>query len=187
LPIARAAIGREFGAGGNAERSAPWLAEPGATFVTLRLGEELRGCIGSIVASRSLLADLEHNAVGAAFHDPRFPPLSAAEFARVTVEVSLLTVPERLPAAASEADLISRLTPHTDGVILEFAGRRATFLPQVWESLPEPRAFLAELKQKAGLPRDFWSHELRASRYRVQKWSEAAARAAQPAGLGVAT
>jgi AmmeMemoRadiSam system protein A len=176
LPIARAAIARELGVvAAAADVSAAWLAEPHATFVTLRLDRALRGCIGSIEARQSLLLDVKANAVGAAFRDPRFPRLRRDEFAGLQIEVSLLSTPERLPAAATEAEMIGRLTPGTDGVILELGARRATFLPQVWESLPEPRDFLAELKQKAGLQEDFWSADLRVSRYTVSKWSEAMA------------
>ncbi len=173
LNVARDAIAREFGHSASADESAPWLAELRATFVTLKLNAMLRGCIGSIEVHRSLLADLRHNAVGAAFYDPRFPRLRVDEFAATVIEVSLLTPLQRLEVFATEADAIEQLVPHRDGVVLELGSRRATFLPQVWESLPEPRRFLAELKHKAGLAPNFWSRELRLSSYRVEKWSEA--------------
>jgi AMMECR1 domain-containing protein len=88
------------------------------------------------------------------------------------IEVSLLTPPQALAATATEAELIAQLVPRLDGVVIELGSKRATFLPQVWESLPDPREFLAELKMKAELPPDLWSRDLRVSRYRVQKWSE---------------
>jgi AmmeMemoRadiSam system protein A len=173
LPIARCAIARKLGRAASANESAPWLAEPHATFVTLGLKGRLRGCIGSIEVERSLLADLKHNALGAAFRDPRFGTLRDDELDATVIEVSLLTPPQTLGALTTEAEVIAQLVPHRDGVILELGNRSATFLPQVWESLPEPRHFLAELKQKAGLAPDYWSRELKVSRYGVQKWSEA--------------
>jgi AmmeMemoRadiSam system protein A len=173
LPIARCAIARKLGRAASADESAPWLAEPHATFVTLKLQGRLRGCIGSIEVQRSLLADLTHNAVGAAFRDPRFGGLRDDELDATVIEVSLLTPPQALVALATEAEAIAQLVPYRDGVILELGTRSATFLPQVWESLPEPRDFLAELKQKAGLDPGYWSRELKVSRYGVQKWSEA--------------
>jgi AmmeMemoRadiSam system protein A len=151
---------------------APWLAEPGATFVTLHLAGDLRGCIGSTLAHRPLRADVRRNARAAAFSDPRFPPLTRTEYAGIDLEVSLLTPPEPL-SARSEAEALRQLVPGRDGVILEHGGRSATFLPQVWEALPEPADFLAQLKRKAGLPAGFWSPEIRLSRYRVEKWDEA--------------
>jgi MEMO1 family protein len=150
------------------------LAAPGATFVTLRLRGELRGCVGTLAAERPLAEDVCWHAVAAAFHDTRFDPLGTAEFADLEVEVSLLGAAQPLHAA-SEADARSALRPGLDGVILEWRGRRATFLPQVWEQLPGPREFLAALKTKAGLPRDFWAEDLRLSRYRVRKFIEATA------------
>lgn len=173
LPIARNAIARELGRLDHADESALWLAERHATFVTLKLNGMLRGCIGSVEVRRSLLEDLTHNAVAAAFHDPRFPRLRDGEFDTTVVEVSVLTPPQELGTFRTEAEAIAQLVPHRDGVILELGSRRATFLPQVWESLPEPKSFFAELKQKAGLAASFWSPDLRLSRYQVQKWSEA--------------
>lgn len=170
LAAARSAIGERFG-GAPAAPSSAIPAEPAATFVTLTLDGRLRGCIGSLEAHRPLADDVRYNAQAAAFQDPRFAPLSADEFARVRVEVSRLThaVPMRF---SDEADLLGQLRPGTDGLVLEWRGRRATFLPQVWDSLADPREFLAQLKQKAGLARDFWDDDIRASRYTVQKWKE---------------
>jgi AmmeMemoRadiSam system protein A len=172
LPIARAAIAGALGLAASADESAPWLTEYHACFVTLRKNDRLRGCVGSIEAWRTLVEDVKHNAVGAAFNDTRFARLRGHELADTVIEVSLLSPPQALAPSASEADLIAQLVPQLDGVIIELGSRRATFLPQVWESLPEAREFLAELKLKADLPPDYWSQDLRVSRYRVQKWSE---------------
>jgi hypothetical protein len=150
---------------------ARFLDRAGATFVTLRRNGTLRGCIGTLDAERSLREDVAHNARRAAFRDPRFEPLQPDELDELVVEVSLLSTPERIDCA-SEADLIERLDPERDGVVLEYRGRRATFLPQVWEQLPDPRDFLRQLKLKAGLPAEFWSEELRIARYAVDKWSK---------------
>jgi len=149
----------------------PWLREPGATFITLREDGELRGCVGSIRAYRPLGEDVVANARAAALYDSRFPPVSPAELPRISLEVSLLSPPEPL-AAASEDEAIARLRPGVDGVILEDGPARSTFLPQVWEQLPEPRRFLAYLKQKAGLRPDSWSPTLRLWTYTVDKWEE---------------
>ncbi len=169
--LARAAIGKEFGFKSHELPRLDWLEEPGATFVTLMLHDQLRGCIGSLEATRPLLADVRENAVAAAFRDPRFPPLTKEEFADVSIEVSLLSQPEQLQFA-NEEDALSQLYPGRDGVVLQFGRHRATYLPQVWAQLPTPRAFIGQLKEKAGLPRDFWSNEMRLARYTVQNWSE---------------
>jgi uncharacterized protein len=172
LPIARAAIAGALGLPASADEAAPWLNEHHACFVTLRRNDSLRGCVGSVEARRSLLEDVKRNAVGAAFHDTRFPRLRDDEFAAMVIEVSLLTPLHALAPTASEAELIAQLVPRLDGVVIELGSKCATFLPQVWDALPEPRDFLAELKLKADLPAGFWSRDLRVSRYRVQKWSE---------------
>lgn len=171
LIVARNAIGARFGVAGRPAEHAPELAEPGATFVTLTQDGHLRGCIGSLEARRPLGGDVAENAVAAAFRDPRFPPLSAGEFPRTRVEVSLLTAAEDFPVA-DEADALARLRPGVDGVILRCGNCRATFLPQVWEQIPAPRQFLAQLKRKAGLPAGFWSEDVRLARYDVKKWKE---------------
>ncbi|MBS0544453.1 MAG: AmmeMemoRadiSam system protein A [Proteobacteria bacterium] len=148
------------------------LRERGATFVTLTMDGELRGCIGSLRRQRPLGEDVIVNAVAAASKDPRFPPLSADEFDDVHVEVSLLSEPEFIDFS-DEAELLRQLRPHQDGLIL-FAGcRSATFLPQVWEQLPEPADFLAALKRKAGMPVGRPVDGLMAARYTVEKWEEA--------------
>lgn len=172
LTLARNAIGRRFGVAEKPVAANPALQQPGATFVTLTQAGELRGCIGSLEAHRALAADVAENAVAAAFRDPRFPPLSDDEFPRTRVEVSLLEPSEPL-AFSDENDALARLRPGIDGVVLTHGRRRATFLPQVWESLPEPRRFMAQLKVKAGLPADFWDGQINLARYGVQKWKEA--------------
>lgn len=170
LRLARSAIeGRLFGT--TASLDAPWLAQAGASFVTLMRDGALRGCIGSLQAARPLGVDVPENALGAAFRDPRFSPLSAAEWPGCRVEVSLLSTPKAL-RFADEADLLEQLVAGEDGVILEADGRRATFLPQVWEGLPDKRRFLRELARKAGLPSDIRLGRCRVSRYRVAKWTE---------------
>ena len=160
-------------AAANAAHStqAPWLDQPGAVFVTLTRDGALRGCIGSLVAHRSLRTDVIANAEAAATRDPRFVPVSASEWPHVRIEVSLLTAPQWM-AVRDEADALAQLCPHEDGVILEAGTHRATFLPQVWEQIAEPRAFLAALRQKAGLPVGYWGPDLRLSRYGVAKFSE---------------
>ena len=111
------------------------------------------------------------NALSAAFRDPRFQPLSVDELTRTRIEVSLLEAAQPF-AFSDEADALARLRPGVDGLILHYGQRRATFLPQVWESLPKPRQFLQQLKLKAGLSADFWDREIRLARYGVQKWKE---------------
>ena len=171
LQTARQALARAFGRVSAAPRPHPALDEHGASFVTLTQRGELRGCIGTLEAHRPLRRDVEENTLSAAFRDPRFKPLTAAEFGITRIEVSLLSVPAAL-AVAGEDDLLLRLRPGEDGVVLAWRGRRATFLPQVWESLAEPRDFIAALKQKAGLSAGFWADDLLISRYTVDKFRE---------------
>ncbi|MGB2818986.1 MAG: AmmeMemoRadiSam system protein B [Burkholderiaceae bacterium] len=148
-----------------------FLDEPGATFVTLRRHGELRGCIGSLEADRPLREDVAANARAAALRDPRFAPLTKAELDGLRIEMSLLSPPRPL-SFANEDDVVRQLANGRDGVLLEAGHRRSTFLPQVWEQLPDARDFLRHLKAKAGLPADFWSDEIRVSCYTVEKWSE---------------
>jgi AmmeMemoRadiSam system protein A len=171
LPIARAAISRVLNVPHRADESAPWLAEHGACFVTLTQDGELRGCIGSLQAHRSLLDDVKSNAVSAALRDPRFTPLCVEELDITTVEISLLSTTLAMEVR-DEADALAQLRPGVDGIVFEYGRYRSTFLPQVWESLAQPREFLAMLRRKAGLPDDFWVEGVKLSRYSVTKWSE---------------
>ena len=144
----------------------PRLHEPRATFVTLRRHGELRGCTGSLKATRPLVADVVHNACRSAFGDPRFAPLSEAELVGLAVSVSLLSPLEPL-CVASEQGLLEALQPGIDGLVLSDGGACATFLPSVWENLPEPQAFLDALRRKAGLSPGHWSETIRFERYTV--------------------
>lgn len=169
--MARAAIASKFTGKPVTVLYPDWFKEPGATFVTLTQNGQLRGCIGSLEAHRPLGDDLLENARAAAFRDPRFAPLTAEELPRTRVEVSILSASTPI-AFQDEADLLRQLRPGVDGIVLEYGRHRATFLPQVWEQLPDPRRFMAHLKQKAGLAADFWSNDLRIARYTVDKYKE---------------
>jgi len=178
LQIARASISAALGPGpegGAPATEEPWLREWRASFVTLMQGGELRGCVGTLEAQRPLAADVAENARAAAFQDTRFKPLARDELARTDIEVSLLSAPKRL-RFEDHADLIARLRPGVDGVILEQgdekSGKRATFLPQVWEGLPDPEQFIAHLKQKAGIPQNASIQSCRVKRYTALKWCE---------------
>jgi uncharacterized protein len=171
LAIARGAIEERLGGAPASLRDQPWLREPAATFVTLRRAGELRGCIGSVDPRRALGEDVAHNALGAAFRDPRFPAMTAAEWPQCRVEVSLLSTPKPL-RFADEADLLEQIEAGEDGLIIEADGKRGTFLPQVWEDLGDKRVFLAHLLKKAGLPADTRLARCKVSRYRVFKWQE---------------
>jgi len=172
IGIARHAIGERLGLlDRGSTPDANWLTEPGASFVTLHRSGTLRGCIGSLTACRPLGEDVEANALAAAFRDPRFPPLTRVEFTDIDIEVSVLSAPEPIHPT-DETQLRTMLRPGVDGLILEYGAHRATFLPQVWEQLPDAADFLAHLKQKAGLPADFWHPDMRISRYRVQAFAE---------------
>ena len=172
LARARNAIADALGQPTGPEPGHAALAEPGATFVTLRRDGELRGCVGTLAPQRALEHDVRLHALAAAFHDHRFTPLAAWEFQTLAIEVSLIGPSEPI-AAASEDEALNAIEPGVDGVTLEYRGRHATFLPQVWEQLPAPADFLAALKRKAGLPEDFWAEALRLSRYRVRKFGQA--------------
>jgi AmmeMemoRadiSam system protein B/AmmeMemoRadiSam system protein A len=148
----------------------PWLLQHAATFVTLTRDGALRGCIGSLSATRPLGEDVAANARAAAFQDPRFPKLKREEWPHCRVEVSLLSAPKPI-AFADQADLLAQIRAGEDGLILECDGKRATFLPQVWETLPEKRQFLEELLRKAGLPADTRLGRCKVSRYRVMKFT----------------
>jgi AmmeMemoRadiSam system protein B/AmmeMemoRadiSam system protein A len=177
LEIARASIAEALGFEARKPfTDEPWLREWRATFVTLKQDEALRGCVGLLGAQRPLADDVAANARAAAFQDTRFEPLTREELARTDIEVSLLSVPKRL-LFEDHRDLIAQLRPGVDGIILECGGegtgKRATFLPQVWEGLPDPEQFIAHLKQKAGLAKDTRTERCRVMRYTVLKWREA--------------
>ncbi len=159
-------------------RTEPWLFEDGAVFITLRthgsaeIHGDLRGCVGSLVANRPLIDDIRDNTIAAAKRDPRFPPLEVDELELVDLEVTLLSKLEPM-TVANEAEALAQLRPGHDGIVLKHGKRRATFLPQVWDSLPTPEGFLGELKRKAGLSPDFWRHDIQLERYGARKWREA--------------
>jgi AmmeMemoRadiSam system protein B/AmmeMemoRadiSam system protein A len=147
------------------------LRMPAATFVTLELDDRLRGCIGSLEARRSLAEDIVQNAFAAAFRDPRFAPLTLGELDTIRIEISVLTPPEPL-SVRTEDELLAALRPGRDGLILEAGSHRATFLPAVWEQLPDRRDFVRQLKQKAGLSRTGWPVDMRCTRYEAVKVRE---------------
>ncbi len=148
------------------------LAQKGACFVTLTIDGALRGCIGSIEASQPLIKDVQERAVGAAFNDPRFPELRLDEYPDLNIEVSRLTPPESLQYSSPD-ELVKKLRPGIDGVILRATFRRATFLPQVWEGLPEPEQFLGRLCVKMGMDPAAWKHQhLDVEIYQVEKFIE---------------
>jgi AmmeMemoRadiSam system protein A len=175
--VARAALPADgIGAGqgvAEGETESAWhlLSQPGAVFVTLTQGGDLRGCIGSLEAWRPLGQDVRANALAAAFDDPRFPPLRPEELAQTRIEVSVLSPPEPIQFA-DRADLLAQLRPGVDGLVLEAPGHRGTFLPQVWEQLPTPEEFLDHLVVKAHLRPGYWSRAVRISRYTVTAFEE---------------
>lgn len=141
-------------------------------FVTLTSGGQLRGCIGNLTSTDPLVSGIRRNAINSAFHDPRFAPLSASELDEIEIEISILS--ESQPLKYRDADdLLNKLRPHIDGVIIRKQAASATFLPQVWEQLPRPQDFLTHLCMKAGLASDAWRHsQLEVSRYQVQYFEE---------------
>jgi len=173
IGLARSAIAEELGLDTRPPDmdGLNWLQEDAATFVTLTKQEDLRGCIGTLEACRPLIEDLRANAVAAAFHDPRFAPLKQSEFDLIRVEVSVLSKLEPMHAK-SEAIACSKLVPQRDGLVFKYGSHKATFLPQVWDQLPDAQMFLAHLKQKAGLAADFWHPEVLLYRYQVSKYRE---------------
>ena len=175
LELARHAI--EFGlrAGEMPEvppdRYASVLRQKRSSFVTLKCDRRLRGCIGQLEAQEPLVQSVVRNAYAAAFSDPRFPPLCAVELPGVTISLSVLSEQEPL-SFDSEQQLLQQLTPGRDGLVLQDRGKRGTFLPAVWENLPDPRDFLRELKNKAGLEPDHWSATLTVTRYATDTFAE---------------
>lgn len=143
------------------------LLEPGACFVTLHLNKALRGCIGSLTAVQPLIVDVTLNAFKSAFQDPRFKPLQAAAFAQIELEISVLSKPVPM-LVTSEADLLAKLQPGVHGLILSDQGRRATFLPSVWQQIPNPQDFVIHLKNKAGWPNNYWSNSMQVQTYTAE-------------------
>lgn len=171
LAIARESLAAALGLGEESPRDEPWLRETGATFITLRARGDLRGCVGTIRAFRPLLDDVRSNARAAAFADSRFPPVPVSEYGGISLEISLLSPCEPC-AFGCEEEALAQLRPGIDGIVFELGERRSTFLPQVWEQLPDPWDFLAHLKRKAGLPPAFWDPGVKLWRYTVMKWVE---------------
>ena len=153
----------------EASRYPATLQNPGASFVTLKIDGLLRGCIGSLEARQPLVNDVAYNAYAAAFLDPRFQPVSKDELEKLEFHISVLT-----PAVAmifdSEEDLLKQIRPGIDGLVLEENQYRGTFLPAVWESLPDAESFLQHLKQKAGLPQNYWSESIKVARYTTESF-----------------
>lgn len=176
LQIAREAIENAVKGGKPAPldlRSFPQpLRENGASFVTLTIRNNLRGCIGALEAYQPLAEDVREHAVSAAMEDPRFPPLSEAELSRIHIEVSRLTPPRELEYSNSD-DLLIKLRPHIDGVIIKHGYRKATFLPQVWEKIPDPVEFLEQLCYKMGERGNLWRNtKLQVFTYQVEEFHE---------------
>jgi len=176
IDIAKRSIALEFGLDSKIdiqelEKRYPKLKDKRATFVTLTIDGQLRGCIGSIIPYRSLLNDLISNAKSASFNDPRFPPLTLEEFKNVKVEVSLLSVPNLLEYTNID-DLKDKIRPMIDGVILQCDGKQATFLPQVWEQLNSFDLFFSHLCLKAGLLQDCLKSHPDIFVYQVEKFKE---------------
>lgn len=172
ITLARHAIATRLGLSEPLPGEHPALAALGTSFVTLTAGGALRGCIGQLVATRPLGEDVRANALAAAFSDPRFAPLAAAEWPVIRVEVSVLGAVEYL-ACPTEEDCLRLITPGVDGVILASGRRHATFLPQVWAQLPDPQEFIEQLLRKAGLPVGGWPADMELGLYHVDEYREA--------------
>ena len=147
-----------------------FLKEKYASFVTLKINNELRGCIGSVMPVKDLLADVQDNAVSSAIRDPRFPPLSREEFNKISIEISVLHDFKNIENRGRDK-LIETLNPGTDGIIIEENYRRATFLPSVWSIFPVPAVFLGKLLEKAGFPDTYWSDDINITLYRTESFS----------------
>lgn len=176
LKLARESIEEVLEAQNTIDRAAlvaqyPILEQPVATFVTLTIKGELRGCIGSLTAQRPLIDDIVHNAKAAAFQDPRFSPMTTSEYLHASVEVSLLSAPQEVDYTDVE-DLKAKIRPGIDGVILSVGARQATFLPQVWEQLPAFETFFAHLGEKAGLGAHALQQHPQIYTYQVEKAEE---------------
>ena len=179
LKLARKTISEELGIKSKQEQISPAsdfedksLQRKSGTFVTLKIHNQLRGCIGNLDASDPIIEGVKRNAINAAFNDFRFSPLTAKEFENVEIEISILSEPKPLEYK-DRKDLINKLRPDVDGVIIRKGQASATFLPQVWEQLKRPEDFLSHLCTKAGLPSDTWkSSKLEVLTYNVQYFEE---------------
>jgi AmmeMemoRadiSam system protein A len=173
LDLALKAIRHRLETGANlkisAENFPPELQTERASFVTLNRQSNLRGRSGHLAAIQPLVEEVADNAGAAAFRDPRFPELRLEELADLEIHISVLTPSEPI-TFTSEADLLLQIRPNVDGLILAEGMRRGTFLPSVWEQLPQPREFLHHLKQKAGLPADYWSDDIEVFRYETESF-----------------
>ncbi len=154
----------------DSEDFEPHLVARRSCFVTLQHQDALRGCIGHLEPIQPLVNDVVENAYSAAFRDPRFPPLTAAERVGLDLQISVLSPATRI-FFNSEAELLGQIKPGVDGLILQKGRNRGTFLPSVWSQLPDPADFIGHLKQKAGLPRDFWSDDIVVLRYQTETFS----------------
>ncbi len=162
LAMARSALEEAVTSG----ELAPWspeglsdrLRDPGAAFVTLYLGEKLRGCVGSVEAQRSLAEDVRVHTMAAAFNDPRFSRVKTPELDGMVIEISILSPLQEL-AYKDPDDLLRQIRPAIDGVLIKMGDRQATFLPKVWEKISDPRLFLSLLCEKMGVPEDSWLKE----------------------------
>lgn len=167
---ARASIREALGGPKAKPPRGSWCEEPGATFITLHGADgELHGCVGSLEPRRSFVRDVRANAVAAALDDPRAPPLALDGVDGLEVEVSVLSQLERL-LVKDEGDAIAKLAGLRHGVVLRHRGRRATFLPQMWDRFPDAAEFLSQLKRKAGFAEDFWDRDIEVLHYTVEKF-----------------
>lgn len=172
LPLARTAITRALGRDtGDATGDAPWLHAPGAAFVSLIRGGQLRGRRGSLEALRPLRDDVIANAVAAALHDPCFGPLQAGELEDTVIEIGLMSPPEKLDTSSEDAALAA-IRAGVDGLALRYGHHHGIFLPEAWAGHTDPADFLAHLKYRAGLPPDFWDPVIELRRYSVSCWRE---------------
>ena len=175
LRIARNSIGYGIHHGSdliiNIEKFSEQLTGIAATFVTLFKMGELRGCVGCLEASRPLITDVSKNAFQSAFHDIRFSPVTQKELNKLIIKISILSPAETIKFS-SEKDLISQICPNIDGLILRDGFNRGTFLPNVWETIPEPQSFVHHLKKKAGLSSEYWSDTIKIDRYTTFEFGE---------------
>ncbi len=153
----------------DAENFGAMLRVETACFVTLRIAQALRGCVGSLSAQRPLVCEVARAAYMAAFRDPRFSPLTAGELPQTRVHISVLSRPVVFPVSC-ERELLERLSPGVDGLVLQDGPHMGTFLPDVWSSIPDPASFVAQLKLKAGLDADHWSDRMVVKRYTTQSF-----------------